>query len=82
MYLDLLTNAHLVDTSVWANPDVLASAVEYQARRGSRGGGGVFRFLGGLCCVVVIGIIALIVWLIVRKKQPPTPPSGQYTPPQ
>ncbi|RJO77049.1 hypothetical protein D5S18_12745 [Nocardia panacis] len=70
MYLDLLTTAHLVDPSVWASPDVLAAAVDHQARRTGRGGG-FFRFIGGLCCVGVIAVIALIVWLIVRKKKQP-----------
>lgn len=81
MYLDLLTNASLLDPSVWANQDVLASVMDIEAARKKRKGIGIGGILAGLCCLVVVAAIVVVVWMAVRKKkqQPPNqPPPQQY----
>ncbi|WP_109522916.1 MULTISPECIES: hypothetical protein [Nocardia] len=72
MYLDLLTNASLLDHSVWASPDIWASdtfntALDLAAKKkkkSSKGG-----LIGVICCVlVVVAIIVGIVYFTKRNK--------------
>ncbi len=67
-YLDLLSHASQVDYSAWADTDVLASAVDLEARRRgkSKGGGGGLIF--GLICLLVIVAIVVAVVVMMRKK--------------
>ncbi|MCZ9326375.1 hypothetical protein [Nocardia farcinica] len=73
MYLDLLTNANLLDHAVWASPDTWGSsdtytqAMEHAARRRRRGGGGLV--FGAICCVAVIAAIGVGIYLMTKRKK-------------
>lgn len=78
-HLDLLTNASLLDHSTWASPDVLTSALEYEARKRSKSKGrGGFGLFGLICCVVVVLLIVGVIFLMRRKKNDNRQPPGQF----
>ncbi|WP_054811617.1 hypothetical protein [Nocardia arizonensis] len=70
MYLDLLTNASLLDHSVWTSPDVIASdtwntALDLAAKKKKKSSG--IGFFGVICCVLVV--VAIIVAIVLFTKR-------------
>ncbi|GAB2650308.1 hypothetical protein ACWDYH_28950 [Nocardia goodfellowii] len=72
MYLDLLTNATLLDHAVWANPDTLLAsdtytqAMELAAKKKKKGGGGL---IFGLICLLVVVAIAVGGYLLYKRSK-------------
>ncbi|WP_194816668.1 hypothetical protein [Nocardia sp. XZ_19_385] len=73
MYLDLLTNASLLDHAVWANPDTLLAsdtytqAMELAAKKKGRKGGGGLIF--GLICLLIVIALALGGYLLYKRSK-------------
>lgn len=68
MYLDLLTNASLLDHTVWASPDTWNSALELAAKKKKgRGGGGLI--IGAICCLLVVALIIGGIYLLTKRKK-------------
>ncbi|MFI6871001.1 hypothetical protein [Nocardia sp. NPDC050406] len=67
-YLDLMTQANLLDHQVWTNPDTWTSALEYQAakKKKSKNTGLIF---GAICCIGLVVLILGIVYLITNRKK-------------
>ena len=68
MYLDLLTQANLLDHDVWTNPDTWTSALEYQAARKKKSSKGGLIF-GAICCIGLVVLILGIVYLLTNRKK-------------
>jgi ABC-type multidrug transport system permease subunit len=67
MYLDLLTNAALLDHSVWASPDTWSATAELAAKKKRKGGNGGLIF-GGICCLLVVVAIIVGIYLLTQRK--------------
>lgn len=73
MYLDVLTNATLLDPQVWASADAwtssdtLASAMEYAAKKKKKSSSGLI--IGGICCLVVVVLIGVGIYLLTQRKK-------------
>ncbi|MBF6178803.1 MULTISPECIES: hypothetical protein [Nocardia] len=67
-YLDLMTQANLLDHSVWASPDTWTAALEHQAKRKKSGGKGGLIF-GAICCIGLVVLILGIVYLVTQRKK-------------
>ncbi|MEV6274730.1 hypothetical protein [Nocardia sp. NPDC051832] len=73
MYLDLLTNASLLDHAVWANPDTLLASDTYtqamelaaKKKKGKGGGGLIF----GIICLLVVVAIAVGGYLLYKRSK-------------
>ncbi|MRH86257.1 hypothetical protein GFY24_02035 [Nocardia sp. SYP-A9097] len=68
-YLDLMTQANLLDHHVWTNPDTWNSALEYTAKKKSSKKGGSVWIFAAVCCIGVIALILGIVYLMTNKKK-------------
>ncbi|MBF6483698.1 hypothetical protein IU431_05945 [Nocardia otitidiscaviarum] len=68
-YLDLMTQANLLDHSVWASPDTWTAALEHQARRKKSGGGKGGLIFGAICCIGLVVLIFGIVYLVTQRKK-------------
>ncbi|MEV6428394.1 hypothetical protein [Nocardia sp. NPDC051463] len=72
MYLDLLTNASLLDHTVWASPDTWAAgdtwtqALDYAGKKKKKSNGGLI--FGGLCCLLVVALIIGGIYLLKSRK--------------
>ncbi|MEV6068314.1 hypothetical protein AB0L82_17320 [Nocardia sp. NPDC052001] len=68
-YLDLMTQANLLDHQVWTNPDTWTSTMEYAAKKKSSKKGGSFWIFGAVCCIGIVVLILGIVYLMQNKKK-------------
>jgi hypothetical protein len=68
MHLELLTNASLLDTHVWASPDVWTAALDYEAKKKSRRGGAGL-IIGGICCLLVVALIIFGIYKLVNRNK-------------
>ncbi|MGV9615407.1 hypothetical protein [Nocardia xishanensis] len=77
MYVDLLTNAGLLDPSVWASPDTWTTAMEYAAKKKKKSNSGLL--FGGICCLLVVVAIGVGIYLLLNKRKQGNqqPPNGQ-----
>lgn len=68
-YLDLMTQATLLDHHVWTHPDTWNAALENTAARrsSSKRGMSFWGFLG-VCCIGIVILVLGIVYLMRRKK--------------
>lgn len=66
-YLDLMTQANLLDHQVWTNPDTWTSALEYTAKKKKKSSGGLI--FGAICCIGLVVLILGIVYLITNRKK-------------
>ncbi|WP_326356888.1 hypothetical protein [Nocardia sp. CDC160] len=68
-YLDLMTQATLLDHHVWTHPDTWNAALENTAARRSSGrrGMGFWGFLG-VCCIGIVVLVLGIVYLMRRRN--------------
>lgn len=67
MYLELMSQANLLDHDVWTNPDTWNAAMEYTAKKKSKKGNSFWIF-GALCLIAGIVLILGIVYLATNKK--------------
>ncbi|MGV9413442.1 hypothetical protein ACWDOP_26380 [Nocardia sp. NPDC003693] len=66
-YLDLMTQASLLDHHVWASPDTWNSALELAAKKKKKTSGGLI--FGLICCVGLVVAIAAVVYFLTQKKK-------------
>ncbi|WP_280363726.1 hypothetical protein [Nocardia abscessus] len=66
MYLDLLTNASLLDHTVWASPDTWNSALDLAAKKKKSSKGGLI--IGAICCLLVVALIIGGVYLLTKRN--------------
>lgn len=68
-YLDLMTQATLLDHHVWTHPDTWNAALENTAARrtSSRRGTSFWGFLA-VCCISIVVLVLGIVYLMSRRK--------------
>lgn len=69
MYLELMSQANLLDHTVWANPDTWTTAMEYTAKKSSKKKGGSFWIFAAVCCIGIVALILGIVYLMQNKKK-------------
>ncbi|MFC9994498.1 hypothetical protein [Nocardia sp. NPDC127526] len=68
-YLDMMTQANLLDHTVWTDPNTWTSAIEYEAAKKKSKRGGSFWIFAAVCCIGVVALVLGIVYLMTKRKK-------------
>ncbi|AYF74702.1 hypothetical protein D7D52_13430 [Nocardia yunnanensis] len=67
-YVDLMTQATLLDHHVWTHPDTWNAALDSAARRSSRRGGFGFWGFAAVCCILIVAVVLGGVYLMTKRR--------------